>query len=253
MQEINSIEDLLKYAPESDDPDSAPVFRGQEKRHPLIPSIGRPGHSCRNYKNWQVYEQAILRFFEREARAYREQLPTNVLDMIVLAQHHGVPTRLLDWTKSALIALYFAVEKLDQDADGAVWSFVPSSIRFKPPQLWIDLYEIKQTTLYHPPRFFDRVASQQACLTIHPLPSEADDFPKVDDEVQQFPFLGFTEFVVPAKSKFRIKEKLDDLGINRQSVYPGLDGVAETIKWKMFRIRQNRGDSSSRSVRQKLL
>jgi FRG domain-containing protein len=238
--------------PRVGDPEGRPVFRGQVAQFPLIPTLFRQGHACRPHGTWREYEQTLLRIFLREARPFLPSVPQSITDQLVLAQHHGLPTRLLDWTQSPLIALYFAVEDLNPQTDGVVWSYTPKTVIFTPPETWNDLYEISEDSLYLPPRFFDRATTQHSRLTIHPLPKGFRRFQPLD-RLQSGSFLPLQGFRVPAGRKFSLMQQLDDCGVNRQLIFPGLDGVAATIKWKMNRRRATAKNLRKRTVRQTII
>src|SRR5215470_16999784 len=92
------------------------VFRGlSDTRYPLTTSLMRLGGQ------YAPLEPHLLRNF----RKYTWPAPgirDAVWDWLALAQHHGLPTRLLDWTYSPLVALHFATVNLDRyDRDGVVW------------------------------------------------------------------------------------------------------------------------------------
>jgi|SRR5215212_8479533 len=105
------------------------LYRGQEKAEwELKPGIGRHlqtyKDSGRNENDLLVDEWYLVRDFRRQAGAYLGRMSGDGWEVWVLAQHHGIPTRLLDWTHSPLAALYFAVEKPSKEndnADSAVW------------------------------------------------------------------------------------------------------------------------------------
>lgn len=90
-------------------------YRGQSQNWPLVPGILRPPHSSDKIGA----ESGILNDFKRLASAQMSR-PLSSKEWYYLAQHHGLPTRLLDWTANPRIALWFAIEKND-DQDGFIY------------------------------------------------------------------------------------------------------------------------------------
>jgi len=103
------------------------VFRGlPNATFSLVTSLQRMSKGDMNHA--RTIEEHIIRNFQRYAHSYNIELGNNVLNWISLAQHHGAPTRLLDWSQSPMVALYFACIYAKEDAkDGVIVCLNPSS------------------------------------------------------------------------------------------------------------------------------
>jgi hypothetical protein len=100
------------------------VFRGQEKAkwgltHTLYRQLQNRGVKRRD---WRKQEKRIIRMFSRKAHLFLPALPRNFLEWIALMQHHGAPTRLLDFTWSPYVAAFFALDNATEDEDAAIWA-----------------------------------------------------------------------------------------------------------------------------------
>lgn len=137
-----------------------------------------------------------------------------------LAQHHGVPTRLLDWTRSPLVATYFAVEtKTVQDAAvWAVWGLDAELARPDSPFLVTDIAKVS------PIAVTPRVQAQSSVFTVHPDGRSIAGSLRPGDRIQKF--------VIPAALRDRFRRQLDFLGVNRSTIYPDLDGLGTWLRWR---------------------
>lgn len=228
------------------------MFRGvTNQAHRLVAKIGRPGTKRRWGKakdlgkglfrkelEDDVYDpdgerEAFARFV-RQARPLIETQfqPTSHWEWLALAQHHGLPTKLLDWTENPLVAAYFAALNSGdvQDDDGRYLDAAIYVAR-KPPEVNVGAHAIftgarpdisgplPEVGLYYPPHISRRIPAQNGVLTFHPQPTV-----EFDPE-------GLVKLVVPGGVCFKIKERLDLYGINQAQLFPDLDGLSGHLHW----------------------
>jgi hypothetical protein len=200
-------------------------------------------------------EQHLLRNFIKYA--YKAQQPDeSIWHWLALAQHRGLPTRLLDWTYSPLVALHFATASLSRmDQDGCIWmiDFVAAN-RFLPPRLkrlmdaegsdtaTVDmlrrfarlqnfdrLSRAPFVLFLDPPSIDPRIVNQFALFSLMPRADAA-----LDDWVTAHPTL-VRRVRLPAALKWEIRDRLDQANITERVLYPGLDGLSRWLTryyWK---------------------
>ena len=175
---------------------------------------------------------------------------------LYLMQHHLTPTRLLDWTPKALIALYFAVVA-DAGADGELWAMFPlplnqaSDIGWGTPiprtnpvlqffvrePYWEGTREglAKKVGLDHPPvgpvafepsRNFRRMTAQTSVFTIHPPPESGHTIPEILRDPKYL-----VRYIIPEDQKFHLRQGLDALGVTETALFPDLEGLSQKVVW----------------------
>jgi hypothetical protein len=193
------------------------IYRGVKSADfELIPKIGRIS-PLPPTDNKTEHEKEILRTFKERALPYLTAIPQTDWDWLALGQHHSLPTRLLDWTSNPLVACYFAVEE-ESDTDSLIYAYEISlfiSVQNNP-----DPFEYKRVGKFIPRHITARITAQSGIFTIHPNPHEHFTSKKID------------HIIIPNDIRFTLKKTLNRYGINRVSLFPGLDGLARHIQWE---------------------
>lgn len=212
------------------------LFRGQCADERLIPKIAR----LKPNGEFLKIESLMLREFERLSLPFTEFEPKDDWDLLALAQHHGLPTRLLDWTYSALAALWFCVneppkkDKNGNDLDGVVWVFktaVKDFINFPKDKSPISPFSQPRTRIFRPRPITQRILAQAGTFTCHLRTSEGK-FISLESNIAYKDRL--IKIIIPASSFSKIRTQLDVCGVNNVSLYPDLDGLAGHLDYRYF-------------------
>ena len=223
------------------------AFRGLSRvQHTLSSSLVRLADGREDGRR---VELALLRNFRKYA--HEEARGTDsIWAWLALGQHRGLPTRLLDWTYSPLVALHFATEDpADFGQDGVVWcvNFVKANTRLPRrlkrilAQEGSDTFTVEMLSAFKTLRAFDalsrepfvvfleppaidrRILNQLALFSLMSSPTAT-----LDDWVEQHPDLC-RRVIVPASLKWEIRDKLDQANVNERVLFPGLDGLSRWL------------------------
>lgn len=208
------------------------VFRGvSREKYDLTPKIGRSPR--RNAKSVEELgydrgeERRLFEQFKREGRAFSHFTPRDDWEWLALAQHHGLPTRLLDWSESLLVAAFFAVEHADPACPAAIYGVkAPNTVDLDCDPLLLS--NPNSPLLFRPPLIGRRISSQQGVFTLHPNPA------------QPWNSNNIIRWSIPGKECFTLKGILNFCGVHRASLFPDdPDAVADHLGWlhKWGRLR----------------
>jgi hypothetical protein len=200
---------------------------------------------------YEHMEKHLLRNFRKYA--HRDAVTNDSSwNWLTMAQHHGLPTRLMDWTFSPYVAMHFATANLDQfHLDGVIWAIdyvkvhqtLPPVLRRELAAEKADLFTVEMLDRVVPTTdALDNVCDETVLLFLEP--------PSVDDRVvNQYALLSvmsdatesvawwlatrpgfYARYIIPAALKWEIRDKLDQANITERVLFPGLDGLSTWLK-----------------------
>ncbi|RDS82594.1 FRG domain-containing protein [Dyella psychrodurans] len=197
--------------------DTGWIFRGvSSPEHRLIPSIGRE----KVYGTYDAErEQRLFEEFKLRAVALVSDYRFNDWTWLAYAQHIGVPTRLLDWTVSPLVALYFALES-DSDTDRVIYAVKYSHYIFEVDHRNTSPFSNTEVGRFTAPLAFDRIRAQRGVFTIHPTPTKI------------FAPKGLKSFLIPSAMVHDFRRRLFKYGVDHWYVYPDAKGLGQQLAWQ---------------------
>lgn len=221
------------------------VYRGMTSvRYDLVSSLARLGNSPVHI------EEHMLRAFRKYSR--QDVLPDySMWKWLALAQHHGLSTRLLDWTYSPLVAMHFATHDLECfDEDALIWcinydatnDLLPDGLKkilheegsyvFTAEMLDRSAHTLRDfdalapepfVTFFEPPSLDERIVNQYALFSLM-----SDSNLNFAEWLEERPDV-FRRIIIPAELKVEIRDKLDQANITERVLFPGLDGLSRWL------------------------
>lgn len=216
MKEIRNLSEVINIAEElpSDDWVGGWFYRGQSiKSWDLIPKAYREPHNKGQHFDYK-YSMWLRQSFK-----YPDMQYENEFEAMAIAQHHGFPTKYLDWSSNILIAAFFACSD-NLNLDGRLFAYFPTHYVTEPDQKKFNDYE--NVVAYQPRAVSSRVKSQSGNFTYH----RSADIKIIDKIFEPTGVNTLHDWVIPAESKIQILNTLDRLAVNFRTLFPDLDGLS---------------------------
>lgn len=221
--QIQSVSQYVKLIERECDGDHV-LFRGQSEDRKLLPKLMR----LRCKTNIVEAEQDMFAEFHRRALPLLQSRPETEWDWLALAQHHGMATRLLDWTINPLAALWFTVERppTPRSRGGVIWFFTANTEDFVEDEK-SSPFSIKQVKVFRPRHVTRRIVAQSGWFTAHPVTGNA---PQTLDRNSRFA-KRLRKLKVPTKAFSDIRRDLDRFGVNAAAIFGDIEGLCRRLEW----------------------
>ena len=253
---ISTLEELMpllseqEYRPELGRNRSGYLYRGMpDSSYRMVTSLSR---CCKGLQ--KTLEPAILNNFAKYAVREDQTLMQSIWLQMITGQHNGLPTRLLDWSHSALVALHFAMTEenlAEMDAhDCIVWRIdmneqikhLPEKYRLAVGREQTTMFSVQMMTrlaptldqydedmgdrsmvIIEPPSTNNRIIMQYSFFSA--IPTDMTDIEKFLND-----HTGNTvKYIIDRNLRWRVRDMLDSLNISERMLFPGLDGLSKWI------------------------
>ena len=253
IDDIRDVSHLLmeqKFRPDLDRYRSLHIYRGMsDVDYTLVTSLSRICKDKRKY-----LEPIVLENFTKYAAYVDPSIESSVWQQMIVGQHHGLPTRLLDWSFSPLTSLHFALSEVNLDDmdkhDSVVWRIDVKELHDLLPEKYRRIMERHKSTVFslkmlqeacsspeeydddmqgnamlivEPPSLETRIVTQYSFFSVIPMGME-DITAFLDEHTEET-----VRYIIRKELRWQARDLLDQMNISERIIYPGLDGITQWL------------------------
>ena len=253
LNTLNEVKDLLFEQKRNDENGryrSSFFYRGMpDESYSLITSLSR---NCGDKAD--ILEMPLLENFIKYVSIEDPSIDESIWKAMIVGQHHGLPTRLMDWTHSTLVALHFANTEdnleLLSERNSAIWRIDARELNERLPEKYKEALSQKRTFIFSTKHLadvvndideYDNDMGDKSIVTVEP--------PSIDQRiVNQYSFFTVipkgiknieaylndntdhtVKYVIDKSLRWDLRDILDQLNMNERMIYPGKDGIARWL------------------------
>ena len=221
----SSLGDFEEWVDNVKDKTNTTIYRGQKNNYSLLPNICREGEP----ESLLINERALLTAFKKEAPRCLQIVPETDIEWLVVAQHHGLHTRLLDWSFDPYVSLWFALQSSDLVSNPEVWvmnalkeDVITNKEKPRP-------FSGSRTKVFKSSFNLPRLRAQKGCFTVFKhIENSSKGF--VGLERNQLMRKRISKVCIQTHNVKQIIGQLEAMGYNKDRLIPDIDEVASSIQ-----------------------